>query len=162
MLFTLYASIADKAARCSSADTQYRPSCSCKPESEDDDVDNDVVDEDDDEEEEFDEEEEAIYPELIDASVFFFFFFEGPAPEPLYSSFLLSAATNAADITVDLFRSSVAYRIASTIAVPADSTLVIISKDMGFYLEEGDALRVSGSAALRLQAFCSYEIIDDA
>ena len=71
-------------------------------------------------------------------------------------------ATNAADITVDLFRSSVAYRIASTIAVPADSTLVIISKDMGFYLEEGDALRVSGSAALRLQAFCSYEIIDDA
>lgn len=71
-------------------------------------------------------------------------------------------ATNAADVTVDLFRSTVAYKIASTIAVPADSTLVVISKDMGFYLEEGDALRITASAALRLQAFCSYEIIDDA
>ncbi len=68
---------------------------------------------------------------------------------------------NNADITVDLFRASVAYRIASTITVPADSTLVVISKDMGFYLEEGDALRVSASAAGDLQAFCSYEIIDD-
>ena len=70
--------------------------------------------------------------------------------------------TNAADITVDLFRSSVAYRIASTITVPADSTLVVISKDMGFYLEEADALRVTASVAGDLQAFCSYEIIDDA
>lgn len=69
---------------------------------------------------------------------------------------------NAADITVDIFRSSVAYRIASTITVPADATLVVISKDMGIYLEEGDALRVTASAAGDLQAFCSYEIIDDA
>lgn len=69
---------------------------------------------------------------------------------------------NAADITVDLFRSSVAYRIASTITVPADATLVVISKDMGFYLEEADALRVTASAVSDLQAFCSYEIIDDA
>lgn len=68
----------------------------------------------------------------------------------------------AADITVDLFRSTVAYKIASTIAVPAESTLVVISKDMGFYLEEADALRVTASAAGDLQAFCSYEIIDDA
>lgn len=69
---------------------------------------------------------------------------------------------NPADITVDLFRSSVAYRIASTITVPADSTLVVISKDMGFYLEEGDSIRCTASAADDLQAFCSYEIIDDA
>lgn len=69
---------------------------------------------------------------------------------------------NAADITVDLFRSSVAYRIASTISVPPNATLVIISKDMGIYLEESDALRVTASAASDLQAFCSYEIIDDA
>ena len=69
--------------------------------------------------------------------------------------------TNAADITVELFRSSVAYRIASTITIPADATLVVIAKDMGFYLEEGDALRVTASAVGDLQAFCSYEIIDD-
>lgn len=70
--------------------------------------------------------------------------------------------TNAADITVDLFRSSVAYRIASTISVPADTTLVVISKDMGIYLEEGDAIRCTASVAGDLQALCSYEIIDDA
>ncbi len=68
----------------------------------------------------------------------------------------------AADITVDLFRSSVAYRIASTITVPADTTLVVISKDMGIYLEEGDSIRCTASAAGDLQALCSYEIIDDA
>ena len=66
---------------------------------------------------------------------------------------------NAADITVDLFRSSVAYRIASTIAVPSESTLVVITKDMGIYLEENDALRLTASAAGDLQAFCSYDII---
>lgn len=69
---------------------------------------------------------------------------------------------NNAAITVQLFRAAVAYNIASTILVPADSTLVIISKDMGFYLEEGDSLRCLASANLDLQAFCSYEIIDDA
>lgn len=69
--------------------------------------------------------------------------------------------TNAADITVDLFRSSVAYRIASTISIPADTTLVVISKDMGVYLEEGDAIRCTASAAGDLQATCSYEIISE-
>jgi hypothetical protein len=33
---------------------------------------------------------------------------------------------------------------------------------MGIYLEEGDAIRCTASAAGDLQALCSYEIIDDA
>jgi hypothetical protein len=70
--------------------------------------------------------------------------------------------TNNADITVDLFRSSTAYRLASTITVPADTTLVVVSKDIGLYLEEGDSLRLTASAAGDLQAICSYEVIDDA
>lgn len=70
--------------------------------------------------------------------------------------------TNDADISVDIFRSSVAYYIARTITVPADATLVAISKDMGIYLEEGDSLRCEASANGDLQAICSYEIIDDA
>lgn len=69
---------------------------------------------------------------------------------------------NDADVSVDLFRSSTAYYIARTITVPADATLVVISKDMGIYLEEGDALRCLASANGDLQAICSYEIIDDA
>jgi len=66
---------------------------------------------------------------------------------------------DAADITVDLFRSSVAYRIASTIAVPADATLVVLSKETAIYLEEGDSIRLTGSATGDLQAVCSYEEI---
>ncbi len=63
----------------------------------------------------------------------------------------------AADITVDLYRSSTAYAIASTISVPADSTLDLMSKAL--YLEEGDALRCTASASGDLVAVCSYEEI---
>lgn len=66
--------------------------------------------------------------------------------------------TNNAEITVDLFRSSTAYRIASTVVVPADATLDVISKS--FYLEEGDALRLTANAAGDLEAVCSYEEIN--
>lgn len=65
--------------------------------------------------------------------------------------------TNNADINVDLFRSSVAYRIAFTITVPADASLDVMSKPI--YLEEGDSLRLTASAANRLEAVCSYEEI---
>jgi hypothetical protein len=65
--------------------------------------------------------------------------------------------TTAADVNIDLFRSSTAYRIAYTVAVPADATLDIISKSI--YLEEGDALRITASANTRLEAVCSYEEI---
>jgi len=65
--------------------------------------------------------------------------------------------TNACDVTVDLFRSSTAYKIASTVSVPADATLDVISK--AIYLEEGDALRITASANLDLEAVCSYEEI---
>lgn len=66
---------------------------------------------------------------------------------------------NAADITVYLQRSAVSYHLASTIAVPADSSLVIINKENSLYLEEGDELFCLASAAGDLQAVCSYEII---
>lgn len=67
--------------------------------------------------------------------------------------------TNAADITVDVFRSSTAYELASTITVPADASLVIISKETSIYLEEGDSLRCTASANSDLEAVCSYEEI---
>lgn len=64
---------------------------------------------------------------------------------------------NAADINVDLYRSSTAYHIAKTVSVPADATLDIISKSI--YLEEGDTLRLTASANSDLEAVCSYEEI---
>lgn len=65
--------------------------------------------------------------------------------------------TNPANLDVDLYRSSTPYRLASTIAVPADSSLDVISK--AIYLEEGDELRLTASATGDLEAVCSYEEI---
>jgi len=65
--------------------------------------------------------------------------------------------TSAADINVDIFRSSTAYHIAKTVSVPADATLDVISKSI--YLEEGDTLRLTASANSDLEAVCSYEEI---
>ena len=69
--------------------------------------------------------------------------------------------TNDADITLDLFRSSVAYNFVSTVTVPADSTLVAISKETALYLEEGDSIRATASANGDLQVICSYEVISE-
>jgi len=69
--------------------------------------------------------------------------------------------TNDADITLDLYRSSTAYKIVNTVTVPADATLVAISKDSAIYLEEGDALRATASVDGDLQVICSYEIISE-
>lgn len=66
---------------------------------------------------------------------------------------------NVADVTVEFYRSTVAYDLAKTITVPADATLVVISKDTSIYLEEGDSIRLLASAAGDLQAVCSYEEI---
>lgn len=65
--------------------------------------------------------------------------------------------TSNAEVTLDLYRSSTAYHIVKTIVVPADATLDIISK--AIYLEEGDALRLTGNATGDLEAVCSYEEI---
>lgn len=65
----------------------------------------------------------------------------------------------AADVTASVYRSSIEYKVAHTISVPADAALVVISKDTSIYLEEGDALRLTASANGDLQAVCSYEEI---
>jgi hypothetical protein len=67
--------------------------------------------------------------------------------------------TNAADITASVFRSSIEYRLASTVTVPADASLIVVSKDTALYLEESDSIRLTASANGDLQAVCSYEEI---
>ena len=65
--------------------------------------------------------------------------------------------TDNATVNIDLYRSSTAYHIAKTLNVPADATIDVISKPV--YLEEGDALRLTASAASDIEAVCSYEEI---
>ena len=68
--------------------------------------------------------------------------------------------TNAADITATVYKNqSTEYHLAKTISVPADTTLVIVSKDTTVYLEENDSIRLTASAASDLEAVCSYEEI---
>ena len=72
--------------------------------------------------------------------------------------------SNSADITVTLRNaagSSTYSTLASTIAVPNDATLVVISKDTAIYLEEDMSLYVLASAAGDLSATCSYEEISE-
>ena len=59
--------------------------------------------------------------------------------------------TTGADATVYL---------AKTVAVPADTTLVVV--DTPIYLMEGDILKGGASAASDLDMFVSFEILDDA
>ena len=72
--------------------------------------------------------------------------------------------SNAADITVEVSvdNGSNYVAIAKTVSVPADSTLVVVGKDNGFYLDETDLLAVTASAASDLTYLCSFELMDDA
>jgi len=47
--------------------------------------------------------------------------------------------------------------IASTVAVPADSTLVVVDKNTSLYLEEGDNIEAGASAASDLTITINYE-----
>ena len=73
--------------------------------------------------------------------------------------------TNDADISVTTTlagSNTVLFYLAKTITVPADSTLVIISKDTSFYLEEDRAIRAWSSVAGDISLMISYDEIDDA
>ena len=71
--------------------------------------------------------------------------------------------TAAADVNVTLntayVTASATTRIASTISVPADSTLVLITKDTSFYLKEECKLNITANANSYLEAVISWDEI---
>jgi hypothetical protein len=69
--------------------------------------------------------------------------------------------TNAADVTVDFDRSGTPYAIVKTVSVPADASLVVMSKETSVYLQEGDTIKAYASANDDLCIAVSYEIISD-
>jgi len=71
--------------------------------------------------------------------------------------------TNDATVNLLFVRSdSTQFYVAYQADVVAKDTVVLVSKDAPLYLEEGDQLRIRGSANNRLQAVTSYEELDDA
>ena len=71
--------------------------------------------------------------------------------------------TAAVDITISLYSQAsiggTATQIVSTVSVPADASLVVISKDTSIYLEEDKSIGAIASAANDLKVVCSYEEI---
>jgi hypothetical protein len=63
------------------------------------------------------------------------------------------------DISVSIYDGTTDYYIARTIAVPADATQIISTKDTYFYLEENDSLRATASAASGVVLVIGYEEI---
>jgi len=71
--------------------------------------------------------------------------------------------TNNANITISIYSEDniggTATEIVKTVVVPADATLVVISKDSAIYLEEDKSIGATASAASDLKVVCSYEEI---
>lgn len=70
---------------------------------------------------------------------------------------------NPANITISLYSQDdiggTATQIVSTVAVPADATVVVIDKNGSIYLEEDKSIGATASAANDLKIVCSYEEI---
>ena len=67
--------------------------------------------------------------------------------------------TNTADISVSIYDGSTDRYLAKTIAVPADATQIISTKETYFYLEEGDSIRAVANEASDLELIIGYEDI---
>jgi hypothetical protein len=71
---------------------------------------------------------------------------------------------NSCDITVSLYSEDniggTATQFVSTVVVPADATLIVISKDTAIYLEEDRSIGATASVANDLKVICSYEEIN--
>jgi hypothetical protein len=67
--------------------------------------------------------------------------------------------STAADISISIIRNGTDFYLARTIAVPADATQIISTKDTYFYLEENVGIRAQASAADDLHVTIGYEEI---
>ena len=70
--------------------------------------------------------------------------------------------SSAADITINIYSSATAgsgtaFPIASTISVPADSTLIVTDKTTSFYLKEDQSVGAIAGAANDLVVTASWE-----
>ena len=67
--------------------------------------------------------------------------------------------TSSIQTNVVIGRGTSVYYLAGNMAVPANSTLVVVAKDSSLYMEEGDYLQANASSATAAQISCSYEVI---
>lgn len=65
----------------------------------------------------------------------------------------------AADIDLTYYNGTTDFYLAKTIAVPADATQVLITREAYIYLEEGDSLRAKAGTSGDLELVIGYEEI---
>lgn len=68
-----------------------------------------------------------------------------------------SASTVTANVMIN--RSATVYYVGGSVAIPANSSLVLLGKDTSLYLEEGDVLQANVSANTSISMSASYELI---
>lgn len=66
----------------------------------------------------------------------------------------------AADISLQVWDGTTGFELAHTIAVQADTTQVLVTREAYIYLEEGQSLRAQASVAGDLELIISYEEIN--
>jgi hypothetical protein len=68
--------------------------------------------------------------------------------------------TNPCDVTIEVHSqddgAGTGYALCSTVSVPADATLVVVSKDSTVWLEEDRSIVVTPSASNDIEVVCSY------
>ena len=68
--------------------------------------------------------------------------------------------TSACDVTIEVHSqddgAGTGYAICSTVAVPADATLMVITKDAPVWLEEDRSIVVTPSTSNDIEVVCSY------
>lgn len=67
--------------------------------------------------------------------------------------------TSSIQSNVVIGRGTNTFYLAGNMAVPANSTLIVMAKDVVIYMEEGDYLQANASSATAAQITCSYEVI---
>lgn len=71
--------------------------------------------------------------------------------------------TSAADVTIEFNTAAAgngtATRLASTISIPPDASLIVTDKSTGFYMEENTCIKGLASANGDLEVFVSFEVI---
>ena len=72
---------------------------------------------------------------------------------------LSNYTSSAVSANVMVNRSATVYYVGGTVAIPANSTLVLLGKDTSLYLEEGDVLQASVSANSSVSMSASYELM---
>lgn len=79
--------------------------------------------------------------------------------DKLNSIVLSNYSGSAVTANVMINRSSSLYYIGGVVAIPANSTLVLLGKDTSLYLEEGDVLQANVSANTSVSMSASYELM---